>query len=739
MNSLINPNDSIERQNEKLRKISQALMRKVEQNTEQSGFAYHQFERAALLETEVQQRTRDLERTLDLLHESNAQLEVARNEAEAARSNLTEAIETIDEGFALFDEDDRLVLFNSRFCQYLKDVVVQLRAGLTFQEYVRLLSQSRFLALPDKQTSDEWARLRKGKHREEHVVFNVSLVGDLWLQASEHRTSRNGTVILQTDVTEIIRRERLERDRMRQKDAVKLQATLDHLNQGVCIFDNEQTLLRINKRMGQLLEFMPLRIDSSNTFGSLFEQLRSELIFDGDFSAEELNGWVNCIGSRKPIAFEATTRGEYIYSFFAQEMPDKGFVISVTDVTAECSASRALAEMNERLEYLVEERTSELEDALEEAERANSSKSRFVAAASHDLLQPLSAAKLFVSSISDKTQDDEIARIVSKTETALNGVERLIEALLAISKLDATRADFDIQTIEMTDVVNPLRDEFRQIAMAKGLDFRFVHSGLSVVSDPGYLRRIIQNLLSNAVRYTQRGRVLAGVRRIGSHARIEVWDTGCGIAEEHQNEIFREFNQLGPSESNEGLGLGLAIVERACKRLNHTLEIWSKEGVGSCFSVLVPIESTVGSSPHAGQTNEVRKNDGLAGVLVMLVENNPNVTSAISHLIESKGGEVIQANNAEEALEILSEVDLIPDALLLDYQLGSGPNGIELYEAVLGQYGSMSAAIISADRSLELREKCRALNLPLISKPLDPTSIYVFLESAFHQPVVCPE
>ena len=739
MNSLINPNDSIERQNEKLRKISQALMRKVEQNTEQSGFAYHQFERAALLETEVQQRTRDLERTLDLLHESNAQLEVARNEAEAARSNLAEAIETIDEGFALFDEEDRLVLFNSRFCQYLKDVEAQLGAGLTFQEYVRLVSQSRFLALPENQTSDEWARLRQGKHREDHVVFNVSLVGDLWLQASEHRTSRNGTVILQTDVTEIIRRERLERDRMRQKDAVKLQATLDHLNQGVCIFDNDQTLLGTNKRMGQLLEFMPLRIESTNTFGSLFEQLRSELTFDGAFSEEELNDWANSIGSRKPIAFEATARGEHVYSFFAQEMPDKGFVISVTDVTAERSASRSLAEVNERLEYLVEERTSELEDALGEAERANSSKSRFVAAASHDLLQPLSAAKLFVSSILDRTQDDEIARIVSKTETALKGVESLIEALLAISKLDASRAVFDIQTINLTEVVDPLRDEFRQIAMAKGLDFQFVHSGISVVSDPGYLRRIIQNLLSNAVRYTQSGRVLAGVRRIGSHARIEVWDTGCGIAEEHQNEIFREFNQLGSSDSNEGLGLGLAIVERACKRLNHTLEIWSEEGVGSCFSVLVPIESTVGSSPHVGQTNEVRKNDGLAGVLVMLVENNPNVTSAISHLVESQGGEVIQANNAEEALEILSEVDLIPDAFLLDYQLGGGPNGIDLYEAVLGLYGSLPAAIISADRSLELRERCRVLNLPLISKPLDPKSIYGFLGSAFHQPVVCPE
>ena len=738
MNSLTNPNDSIERQNEKLRKISQALMRKVEQNTEQSGLAYHQFERAALLETEVQQRTRDLERTLDLLHDSNAQLESARIEAETARSNLTEAIETIDEGFGLFDEDDRLVLYNSRFCKYLKDVETQLCEGLTFEEYVKLVSQSSFLALAENQTSDEWARRRMGKHREEHVVFNVSLVGDLWLQASEHRTSRNGTVILQTDVTEIIRRERLERDRMRQKDAVKLQATLDHLNQGVCIFDSELNLAGTNNRMGQLLEFIPLSAEHTYTFGSLFDQLRSELIFDDTFSAEKLSDWANSNGLRKPISFETATRVGRVYSFFAQEMPDKGFVISVTDVTSERSASRALAEVNERLEYLVEERTSELEDALEEAERANSSKSRFVAAASHDLLQPLSAAKLFVSSISDKTQDDELKGIVSKTETALNGVENLIEALLDISKLDASAAVFDIQTINLSDVIDPLRDEFRQIAMAKGLEFRFVHSGHSVVSDPGYLRRVIQNLLSNAVRYTQHGRVLAGVRRVGTHARVEVWDTGCGIAADNQNEIFREFNQLGTSGSNEGLGLGLAIVERACKRLNHSLEVWSEEGVGSCFSVLLPIAGSIESSRSEAQEREVRENDGLFGILAMLVENNPSVASAVGHLIESQGGEVIHANNAKEALEIFAEVDLVPDVLLLDYQLGSGLNGIELYEMVQRLHGPIPAAIVSADRSNKLKEKCRALDLPLISKPLAPESIFRFFESVAYRQTVSP-
>ena len=735
MISLVRPTDSIERQNEKLIKITQALMRKVEQKTEESGLAYHQFERAALLETEVQQRTRDLERTLDLLHESNALLDDARHEAETAWSNLTEAIETINEGFALFDENDCLVLFNSRFCRDLEDVVSTLTAGLTFQDYVKTVSQSAFLALPDSQTRAGWARLRRVKHRDEHVVFNVSLVGDRWLQVSEHRTSRNATVILQTDVTDIIRMERQERDRMRHEEAVKLQATLDHLNQGVCIFDRDNLLVGTNKRMGRLLDFMPIQVGTTTTFDDLFDQLESELTFDAEFSSRKLRAWASSVGFRTPIAFEAATRGDRIYSFFAQEMPDKGFVISVTDVTSERTASRALAEMNERLEFLVEERTSELEDALSEAERANASKSRFVAAASHDLLQPLSAAKLFVSSIADRSGDEGIQQIIGKTQTALEGVEQIIEALLAISKLDAGKAVFDIQTIRLAEIINPLRDELSQNAREKGIDFRFLHSSLSVISDPGYLRRIIQNLLSNAIRYTDSGRVLAGVRRVGDHARIEVWDTGCGIAEADRELIFAEFKQVRAARANPGLGLGLAIVERACKGLEHPLGLWSEPDVGSCFSVVVPLARAVGGPAPVPDPPDPRSTDSLGGILVMLVENNSDLRQAMGELIESHGGEVILAADAEEALMIIKEIDLAPDVMLLDYQLGSEMDGLALHAALSRTYGPIPTAIVSADRTAELMSKCNAQGVKLLYKPLEPSQLVSFVIGQGGKPV----
>lgn len=725
--SLINPTDSVERQNEKLLMIAHSLMRRVEQKSEESGLAYRQFERAALLESQVRERTRDLERTLDLLQDSNARLEVARSETETARSNLAEAIETIDEGFALFDTDDRLVLFNSRFCQDLQDIVPRLTAGLPFKDYVLLVAKSRFLSLPLDQTPDDWAAKRFAHHRDPHVVFNVSLLHSRWLQVSEHRTSGGGTVILQTDVSDIIQLERQERDKLRDEQARILQATLDHLNQGVCIFDRNRSLVGWNSKMDGFLALPKPRVTLGMNFAYLLNRLRDLLMFDESFDAERLRNWANRASGRHPIAFEITRDDGRIFSVFAQEMPNHGFVISFTDVTAEREAARALFEMNEQLERRVRERTQELGVALAEAERANASKSRFVAAASHDLLQPLSAAKLFVSSLSDKITTQDAQNVIGKTEMALNGAQQIIEALLDISKLDAGKAVFKVQSIRLSDILSPLRDELAATAAAKGIDLDILDSTLTVRSDPAYLRRIVQNLLSNAVRYTDTGRVLLGVRRAGTSARIEVWDTGRGIAEEDQDSIFQEFSRLQPERSDGGLGLGLAIVERACEGLGHELGLWSKPGSGSCFSLNVPIDTAALAAGPDRTLRDTRPAQDLNGLLVMLVENDPNVAGALSLAVEDMGGEVIHAHSAQEALSLMHEIQLIPDAFLLDYQLGHGATGTELYQQITDTYGPVSAAIISANRTRELRRMCKDLGLTLMAKPVDRDRLWFHL------------
>ncbi|MFZ5961626.1 PAS-domain containing protein [Thalassococcus sp. BH17M4-6] len=729
--SLINPADSVEEQNAKLQTIAEALMKRVEYDTAQSGAAYAQFERAALLEKRVRERTLELERTLDLLHESNAQLARANEETEAARRNLADAIETVSEGFALFDGGDVLVMCNSRFCRDFRDTVHDLRPGLAFEDYVTRISRSRFLALPDGETPESWTRRRIQRHRDRRVMFNVQLVQDRWIQVSEHRTANGGTVVLQTDVTDIIRLERQERAKLKDKQARMIRATLDHLNQGVCIFDENARLVGWNQKLGALLSIPARRLHLGASFDVLWAQLDDDFEFTRGLDRSGFRDWARAQGPRQPVSFEVRRADSRTLQIFGRGMPDQGFVISCTDVTDEREAAQKLSDLNEILEQRVMERTLELEDALSAAERANASRSRFVAAASHDLLQPLSAAKLFISSLIDTSQDARDTQVLGKAESALTSAEQLIDALLDISKLESDGLSFDIRAVALREIFGPLRDEMEVLAARKGLELRLLDSSLTVDSDPAYLRRVVQNLMANAIRYTDSGRVVVGARRKGESARIEVWDTGPGIAEADQGLIFEEFKRLdSKASSNDGLGLGLAIVERACARLGHPLGLWSEPGRGSCFMVNVPIAD--GAEPQRAKRNRSARPVGLAhlGLIVLLVENDPQLRRAITVLVESWGVNVIEAEDADSALELLRDLEISPDALLLDYQLGAGLSGTQLYERIVADMGPLPCAIITADRSPDLRDICKALGLELLAKPLDRHKLGRFLDGS---------
>ena len=727
---LVDPREPLERQNAKLHKIAQALMRRVEYGAEQSGAAYAQFERAALLEKRVRERTLELERTLDLLHESNAQLAQANADTEAARRNLADAIETVSEGFALFDPAETLVMCNSRFCRDFRDTARDLSPGLPFAGYVERVSQSRYLSLPEGQTPRQWAAGRLRRHRDRHVMFNVQLAQDRWLQVSEHRTANGGTVVLQTDVTDIVRLERQERARLKDKQTRIIRATLDHLNQGVGIFDENARLVAWNTKIGTLLSVPARRLQLGASFPVLLDQLDDEIAFTRGVDREVFRSWAMADGPRDTISFEVR-KGTLALDIFGRGMPDGGFLVSCTDVTAERDAAAQLYQLNEMLEARVMERTLELEDALGAAERANASKSRFVAAASHDLLQPLAAAKLFVSTVADNLADGRDRAVLEKAESALTSAEALIDALLDISKLDSDALSFDIRPVALHEVLAPLRDEMEVLAARKGLALTMVDSTLTVQTDPAYLRRIVQNLMSNAIRYTQTGRVLVGVRRNGGSARIEVWDTGPGIAEKDQSAIFEEFRRLDSRASaSEGLGLGLAIVERACARLGHPLGMWSEVGRGSCFMLGVPIASQTDLPEKRRNLPPARpKALAQAGLIALLVDNEPQIRRALCALIESWGVHVIEAEDSESALDLLDVLEISPDVLLLDYQLGAGDTGLDLYRTIRTRTGPLPCAIISADRSAQLRQACRAEAVELIQKPVDRGKLGLFLEA----------
>jgi two-component system, sensor histidine kinase len=729
--SIVNPADPIERQNEKLLKIASALMRRVEQSSADTGEAFAHFERALMLEAEVRARTRELEQTLTLLNESNARLSHAMADAERARSDLYDAIEAVKEGFALFDADDVLVMYNSRFAQTLPDVADKLGPGLRFVDYVRFVSQSRHILFPEDLSQQEWRRQRLATHRRQSVNFNVRLKGDRWLQVSEQRTPGGGTAMLQTEITELIKLERQERDKLLDEQARLIRATLDHIDQGISIFDADMRLVGWNSRLRDLLT-PPIQILRVGTAFQVFaEHFGRSRLFDETDGPARLATWVGTPGNRPPLSIELRTRDGVHLDVFGQEMPDRGFVISFTDVTAEREAQIAMNAANASLERRVEERTIALREALAQAELANASKSRFVAAASHDLLQPLSAAKLFLASLERSCAETPAVETVHRVQSAFESVESILGALLDISRLDSGRAAISVTRVPLGQVLTQLGSEFREIARQKGLDLRVVPSRIVVRSDATYLRRVIQNLLANAVRYTVSGKVLLGVRRVRGQARIEVWDTGPGIPETEREAIFGEFHRVGAKTSaEEGMGLGLAIVDRACTLLGHELDLVSELGRGTGFRVSVPVaegeDAKAREFPPRGDSLE---DAGAAGLIVLVIENEKVVRLALTGLLENWGVSVLECARLAEVERLLADLGLAPDLILADYHLDDGETGLAAIEAIRARHGTVPAALLTADRTDEVSDRCRELGVLLMNKPVAPVRLRALINS----------
>jgi signal transduction histidine kinase/CheY-like chemotaxis protein len=725
---LLDPTDPPERQRDKLLVIADALMRRVEQATDDGGAAYAQFQRAVMLEDEVHERTRDLERALDLLNLSNARLAEANRATEVARRNLASALEQLQEGFALFDPADRLTLCNSRFCLPLRDIHASLAPGLAFADYVERVSRSAHLALPEGVGPQDWAARRMQAHRDRHANVTVHLTEDRWLQVSEHRTLDGGTVILQTDVTDIIRSERETRGRLLDDQARVLRATLDHLAQGVGIFDAEARLIGWNRRFAEMLALPMSALRPGAEFARLFERLPRDFRLSG-LDAAALFDWAGRQGPRPHLRFGAR-RGEadLILDIFAQEMPDRGFVISLSDVTAERNAIAALSRVNETLEARVLDRTLDLEDALADAERANASRARFVAAASHDLLQPLSAARLFISSTEDEPLAPPVRGALVKAQNALDSVEGILGALLDISKLDSGKAAVSVGPVHLGALLDQLAEEFRPMAHAKGLALRLRPARDRVLSDPAYLRRILQNLIGNAVRYTERGGVLVGVRKRGQSLQLEVWDTGPGIPEEEQDNIFREFHRLNARASaSEGMGLGLAIVERAAALLGHPLGLRSIPGRGTVFWLQLPLAEAEGVMPPVRPTDGGRHDQSRAVTqdrIALLVEPDPDLRRALGLLLEKWGMNVLDAESGANALELIAEIGILPDVLLVDPGSGGFAPAVEFLSAFDRLHGRLPSCVFST--GAEEADSAPA-KVEILKKPIDPAALQAFL------------
>ncbi len=388
------------------------------------------------------------------------------------------------------------------------------------------------------------------------------------------------------------------------------------------------------------------------------------------------------------------------------------------------AAAEALARANENLERRVQERTAELLDvnqalaiAKAKADEASLDKTRFLAAASHDILQPLNAARLYATSLAERPAEPGAEKLARNIDTSLEAVEEILGTLLDMSRLDAGQFAPEIRDISLADMFDRLRVEFEPMARAKGLELRFVSTRLWVRSDPRLLRRVLQNLMANAVKYTRSGRVLVGVRRRGDSVVLQVSDTGPGIPPAKHGLIFKEFHRLEETAATvKGLGLGLSIVERIARVLGSPVGVTSVQGRGSTF--FMPL------ARGEPQTRPVRPPAAapvgidIAGRLILCIDNERQVLAGMETLLNGWGCEVITAESAEDAIEALHKLTRMPDIILADYHLDAG-TGIEAVAAVRKVVGEAApAVIITADHSAEVQRQVRGAECGLLRKPL---------------------
>ncbi|WP_313481930.1 hybrid sensor histidine kinase/response regulator [Stutzerimonas kunmingensis] len=403
--------------------------------------------------------------------------------------------------------------------------------------------------------------------------------------------------------------------------------------------------------------------------------------------------------------------------------PDEDGLVEgfVADVTERKLAQLRLLQLNEELEQRVAERTCELREARDAAEAANLSKDKYLAAASHDLLQPLNAARLLISTLRERQLPQNELHLVERAHQALEGAEDLLTDLLDISKLDQAAIKPDIDIYSLDDVLLPLVSEFQSVAAAAGLQLKHYIPRVAIKTDFRLLTRILRNFLSNACRYTDQGCVLVGARIRAGALRIEVWDTGRGIPEEELQSIFLEFNQLGIGRSakRSGVGLGLAIVDRIASMLGYQVLVRSKPGRGSVFSIDVPLAEAMPRERVAAPAVVPQLGDPLPGRRLLVIDNEESILLSMAALLEQWGCTVVTATDEQSALTALDGV--APDAILADYHLDHGLTGWDVVLAVRGRFNqALPVVMITADRSDQCRQQLQGCGVPVLNKPVKP-------------------
>lgn len=528
-----------------------------------------------------------------------------------------------------------------------------------------------------------------------------------------------------------------------------LQSTLENLTVGVQVVDGQQRLIAWNSAYTELFEYPD---DMIRVGTPVAETIRynAETGFLGPGESDGLVAErLGHMREGRASVLERKTADGRVIRIAGNPMPGGGYVTVFSDVTQDRLREAELQEINETLEERVLERTAALEataedrdQARKDAEGANASKTRFLAAASHDLMQPLNAARLFVGSLATDTEMDADQRrgLAMKADRAIDSAHQLLTGLLDISRLDQGGRTPRTQRLPLGPLLEDLADEASPMAEAAGLSLRLVPTSLAVFADADFLQSILRNFISNARRYTREGGIVVGARRRGDAVRVEVWDSGPGIPEDKQAAIFEEFRRLDDLDNTgvRGAGLGLAVASRLATLMGARINLRSVPGTGSVFSVTLPraaIKRT--SSSRANRPAESTPSLDLSGLCVLCVDDETSILEAMETLIRQWGGRVLTARTGAEALDQLRSG--APDALFVDFQLADGETGFDVLESLSRAVKSLPpSALVTANRTEDVRRRCADIGLRLIQKPVTTRALRDFLAQSREQKAAAP-
>lgn len=525
-----------------------------------------------------------------------------------------------------------------------------------------------------------------------------------------------------------------------------LQHAIDFAQQGITVFDSNLQLVFWNREFIEMFHFpaQQLRV------GMRLEEIVRNNIARGIYGpgdpqmlvARRIELLTNRNEPSRLRLGSSQGRPATVIEVRSSRMPEGGLVTTYSDVSLQVEAEETLGAVNETLEQRVRERTdeltrlnAELERARASAEEANQSKTRFLAAASHDILQPLNAARLFSTALVERgdpgaepTGAQESADLARKIDASLEAVEEILTALLDMSRLDAGAMKAETSVFRIDDILNQLKLEFAPLAEDKQLRLHFAPCHHAVRSDRRLLRRLLQNLVSNAIKYTPKGKVLVGCRVRRGRMTIEIWDTGLGIPENKHKIVFQEFERLeSGARTAQGLGLGLSIVERIARVLGHRIILESWPGKGSMFAVEVPVAANMPSRPTTLEAQTMQRHLPLEGLKIIAIDDEQRILDGIAVLLEGWGCRVVTALGQGAATARLRLLQVVPDAILADYHLGQ-ELGIDVIAALRTEFGeAIPAILMTADRSQAVRVEADLRGINLLHKPVKPAALRALL------------